>query len=248
MKTPLVLLHGWGVNSQIWNELLPDLHESFELTVLDLPGYGNDTLYAGTFTEDRVLQHVLSSAPEQAHWIAWSLGATIAMQAALRFPERFLKLQLVSATPKFMAGPDWSIGMADEPLHQLVNQFDAGYTKGLKKFLLLQSAHPENTRDSIRKRLDSILRLPTPSLETLRDSLALLTHSDLREQITNLKIETQIVAGRLDRVVSPLASHWLSEAIPGAEFVMLEAGHLPFLDAKDEFLENLQTFAGVPIG
>ena len=50
MKTPLVLLHGWGVNSQIWEEILPALSESFELHVLDLPGYGNDTRYAGSFT------------------------------------------------------------------------------------------------------------------------------------------------------------------------------------------------------
>jgi pimeloyl-[acyl-carrier protein] methyl ester esterase len=248
MKTPLVLLHGWGVNSQIWEAILPDLSESFEVHVLDLPGYGNDTRYTGSFTEDSVVERVLSSAPNQAYWIAWSLGATVAMQAALQYPERFLKLQLVSATPKFMAAPGWDVGMQAEPLHQLVKQFDSGYENGLKKFLMLQSAHQENARNSIRKRLDSILKLPTPAPETLGKSLNLLTSSDLRERITGLKIETQVVAGRFDQVVSPLASQWLAEAIPGAEFVKLETGHLPFLDSKADFLANLQTFAEVPIG
>lgn len=248
MKSPLVLLHGWGVNSQIWEAILPDLNESFEVHVLDLPGYGNDTRFTGSFREDAVVDRLLSSAPDKAYWIAWSLGATIAMQAALKYPERFLKLQLVSATPKFMAGSNWDFGMQVEPLKRLINQFDSGYEKGLKKFLLLQSAHQENVRTCMRERLDSILKLPIPSRDILDESLNLLTRTDLRSRVAELKVETQVVAGRFDQVVSPQASQWLVKNISGADFVMFDSGHLPFLDSPQDFLENLHSFAEVPVG
>ncbi len=248
MKTPLVLLHGWGLNSQIWNGIVPELGSWFDLHILDLPGYGNDDQYVAPYTMDCVVEHVLSSAPQRAHWVAWSLGATIAIQAALKHPERFLKLQLVSATPKFMTGPDWEFGMPAEPLNHLITQFGISYEKGLKRFLLLQSVKPTEARDSIGQLLDAILSLPKPEAETLQHSLKLLTESDLREEIAKLTVDTEVIAGRHDRIVSPLASQWLSKSIPAARFVMLEAGHLPFLDAKSDFLKNLQSLAGVPIG
>ena len=248
MKTPLVLLHGWGLNSQIWNGILPELDNSFDLHILDLPGYGNDVQYAGPFTMQSVVDRVLCSAPPKSHWVAWSLGATIAIQAALKNPERFLKLQLVSPTPRFMAGSDWEFGMQAEPLNRLMRQFGVSYEKGLKKFLFLQSANQAEARESNRQLLGAILSLPKPGTETLQQTLNLLTQIDLREQITKLTVDTQIIAGRHDRVVSPQASRWLSEMLPDAELIMLEAGHLPFLDAKADFLKNLQSLAGVPIG
>ena len=247
MKPPLVLLHGWGVNSRIWDPILPNLNESFELHVLDLPGYGKNQKFTGPYSQSRIVERVLSSTPKQAYWIAWSLGATIAMQAALECPEHFLKIQLVSPTPKFMAGPGWDCGMTSEPLEHMAKQFDSCYEKGLRKFLLLQSTDQHNARHLIKDYVDSMLEYPAPSRETLRESLLLLTQTDLRDQIPRLKTETQVVAGQFDQVVSPLASRWLADNLPGAELITLETGHLPFLDAQNEFLENLYSFAGVPI-
>ena len=239
MKIPLVLLHGWGVNSQIWNPLLPHLQSTFEVHALDLPGYGFDSGFVGDFSMQHVANRVLEVAPPQAVWVAWSLGATIAMHAALQSPERFQKLQLVSATPCFMAAANWEFGMTAEPLASLANLFDVSYEKGLKKFLLLQSCKQSTARESVRSLSESILKLPCPSTETLRNSLNLLTESDLRSKVADLQVPTQVVTGKYDRIVAPSASHWLADAIPHARYVSLNAGHLPFLDAQDDYLNSL---------
>lgn len=38
--TPLVLFHGWGFDSQIWSHLIHLLEQSYQLYLVDLPGFG----------------------------------------------------------------------------------------------------------------------------------------------------------------------------------------------------------------
>ena len=47
---PVLMLNSLGTDLRLWDPILPRLKGAFELIVLDLPGYGNDTAYAGAFT------------------------------------------------------------------------------------------------------------------------------------------------------------------------------------------------------
>lgn len=238
-KTPLVLLHGWAVNANVWQPLLSKLHERFDVVAIDLPGYGGTIKQNLSFANP--IEHVLNVAPPSAIWVAWSLGATIAMQAALRAPQRFVKLQLVAATPRFMVDDsDWNCGMAAAPLQALAKQFDCDYATGLKKFLLLQTTD----RQLIRQQMDHLLTAPIPTQSTLHASLNWLTQTDLRDCVSRINIETQIVLGSDDHLVSPIASEWLVDRIPNAaSFAMNHAGHLCFLEQHDLFVDNLIQFA-----
>ncbi len=253
MKTPLVLLHGWGVNSQIWDSLLPALAPSFDIHLLDLPGYGNNVDHAEAEFEydlETVAQYVLDAAPEKAIWVGWSLGASIAMVAAATAPHRFLKLQLISPTPKFLNEPtgqsnsNWNLGMEPIPLDALAHSFEASYPKGLKKFLILQFSHHAKVKKLVRSTTEEISRLPQPSSTTLCDSLNLLAMTDLRDRASKLQVETQIIAGQHDRVIPHAASEWLADEIPNSEFVLFDSGHLPFIDDRDNYLTNLFSFVG----
>ena len=254
-KIPLVLLHGWGVNSRIWQPLLPALELQFDIWRIDLPGYGNDRNFAGDYNLSTVAQHVLAAAPSRSIWVAWSLGATVAMQAALMAPERFLKLQLLSATPKFLRDDAWPCGMETQPLTSLTQSFDAGYEKGLKRFLLLQTRQRKLAKTQMR----NILEIPNPSPEALGKSLQLLVDTDLRDQVVNLNTPTQVIAGDDDSIVSSEASRRLAQLIPGAEFVLVEstnsltkesatpsvgAGHLFFREQPQCYFQQLHRFAG----
>ena len=37
---PLVFFHGWGFDSQIWLPLIPFFKDSYQLILVDLPGFG----------------------------------------------------------------------------------------------------------------------------------------------------------------------------------------------------------------
>lgn len=249
----VVLLHGWGINRGVWLSLLPYLPSTWRIHLLDLPGYAGSNPVASNRIEDWI-GHLLRQAPERAVWVGWSLGATLALQAAMEFPDRIDKLCLISPTPRFMRSVGWNCGMDQASLDELWSFFQASYETGLKRFLMLQ------TRDRvlIRSLNQSIAQNSSPSLTVLTDSLEILTTTDLRNQLHSLQMPLQVVLGTQDRIVSPLASRLLAahlqdvEKLPEANqagstndlvsLLELEGGHLCFLEQQEAFIQQLVAF------
>lgn len=233
----------------IWNRLLPLLESDFDVSVIDLPGYGNDVDYAEEYSLDAVADEVLARAPDQAIWAGWSLGGTIAMAAAIAQPARFLKLQLVSATPRFLTGPDWDFGVDLEPYESLANDFDKDYEKAIQKFLLLQVLTDDRSRfresrTMVRELGRSLNQCNPPSSRTLRAGLKILSDTDLRPRLADLQVETQVIAGSNDHVVPVEANEFLFGQLEnGHSLHIFNTGHMPFLEAPTKYIEALNMFA-----
>ncbi len=253
--TPLVLLHGWGVHSKIWQPLMASLQEHFEVHLLDLPGYGADHQYCGVYSLEATANRLLDQAPEQAIWVAWSLGGTIALHAALTSPHRFLGLQLVSVTPRFRGDSNWQFGVHPAAIESLIGRFLFSYPDGLKRFLMMQSTD----RRLVRSVYESLAAMESPADEILEASLQLLVETDLRDRSgfqnlardsNPLSMPTQVVYGNSDLIVAPEASQFLDRQLgamhplhqPACE---LDGGHLCFLESQTLFLQNLMRFAEV---
>jgi len=248
MKLPLVLLHGWGVSASIWNPILEPLKPHADVVLLELPGYGTDGDYSGDYSLDAIVAEVLARAPEKANWVGWSLGATVAMTAAIRHPQRFNRLQLISPTPCFSNQADWQNGTDVEPFNKLADDFDKDYSKAIGKFLLLQALMKDRSNIGDAKRLVRDLRSQLcesaqPTNETLQGGLEILRQTDLRSQLAELTVETQVIAGKDDQVVPCAASQFVFDHIPRAHsFHKLAAGHLPFLQEPAKYIELLKQF------
>jgi len=248
VKQPLVLLHGWAMNAGVWERIMPALEPHFEVMALDLPGYGSDIEFSGDYSLDAIASEVLSRAPEKANWVGWSLGATIAMKAAILSPDRFLKLQLVSATPRFLNGPDWQLGVAWEPFESLARDFEADYDQAIKKFLRLQVLTNDRnqfkkSRHLIRELIPGLDRSPRPTNQTLQEGLNILGQTDLRSELSRLSVESQVIAGQNDHVVPVGASEYLFRQLPnGHSLHTLPTGHLPFLEATGKYIEESINF------
>jgi len=242
-KKNIVLLHGWGVNARIWQPVIEYLKDYFEVFLLDLPGFGNDAQFDGDYTMQEITERVLAQAPKRAVWVAWSLGATVAMQAAITHPDRFSKLQLVSPTPKFTSGPDWQWGVPLATAEGLVRAFQSDFQKGMQHFLLLQLSGTDR-RQRARALMAELQKLPQPTEHTLQASMNLLVASDLRTRLGNWSVETEVVVGSNDSIIPPAASRWIAERLGDARLVELETGHLVFADSPALFADGLVRFAG----
>lgn len=63
-KTHLVLLHGWGLNAQVWQSIITRLSSHFTLHLVDLPGYGRSQGFP-VLTLKEMADIVFSQAPEK---------------------------------------------------------------------------------------------------------------------------------------------------------------------------------------
>ncbi|GAA0790699.1 pimeloyl-ACP methyl ester esterase BioH [Marinobacterium sediminicola] len=236
----LVLLHGWGLSSEIWGEFADRLSERYRVTLIDLPGLGR-SVPAGDMSLHAVVQSLLEVAPEQAHWVGWSLGGQLALAVAEHAPERVKSLSLVASNPCFVARDDWPCAMAPEVFGAFVDSLADNEAKTLQRFAALQTRGSDSARDEL-KRLKSVIVNTAP--EALAAALMLL-ESDLRKGLAGIRCPVQLILGAEDQLVPVSLAANVSRLNQHLDVWVLERGaHLPFISHADQVLQALNSLTG----
>lgn len=240
-KPKLVILHGWAVHSAIWYTVEEDLSDHFELYPIDLPGYGNRQTDNGDLNLDQLTDDVLSQAPENAHWMGWSLGTMVAMSAALRQADRIDSLTLFSPTPLFTQAKDWAHGITLPALENLQARFHTDYDTALKRFLLMQAGTDQVARGNAKATWQRLTQSPPPTRATLDAGLEILKTTDLRHRVQGITAPTRIITCSADRVIPPAAGQALHQMISQSTLLELPSGHAPMIEIPSQFVQAITT-------
>ena len=241
------LIHGWAMPPAIWQEVRTKLEQQIpaaNVVLAELPGYGTTPAVERLLAIDDLTKTLLQQAPPSAHWCGWSLGATLAMQAALDPESDISSLTLVSPTPKFTQSDDWSTGVPQRNFERLERLIARDFFRGWKQFLSWQVSHLEH--DSANHWIESTIdRFQSFSLSqsALQSGMDVLVNTDLRNRIRLLHHPTQIVAGRLDTIIPLEASQWLQQRLSNARIHQLEVGHAIPLLASTELANLIAGFS-----
>lgn len=242
----LVLLHGWGLNAQVWDCITPELSAHFTLHLVDLPGFGRSRDF-GAMSLDAMAERVLAQAPEQAIWLGWSLGGLVASQIALTHPQRVQALITVASSPCFCAQDDW-VGIKPEILAGFQQQLSEDFQRTVERFLALQTLGTESARQDARALKSTVLSLPMPTVDALNGGLEILKTADLRQALTSLDKPFLRLYGRLDGLVPRKIVPQLDALWPQSEsYLFAKAAHAPFISHPDEFCQVIREFADAKI-
>jgi pimeloyl-[acyl-carrier protein] methyl ester esterase len=239
-KSKLFLVPGWAVNSNVWHAVAPSLASKFELHYHDFPGYGKRHCEDGNRTLQQLADDAIDHAPADAMWLGWSLGAIVAVQAALRSPRRISSLNLVCPTAKFASDSNWQHGQSAAAIDNLSQRFQTDYPSALKRFLLLQAGTDVDARAYAKRTLRQIKGHPAPDWATLESGLNVLRTVDLRIVASQLSVATQIIVGQHDRVIPPTAGIDLHHRIAGSKLQELPTGHAPFVEQPASFVDVIE--------
>jgi pimeloyl-[acyl-carrier protein] methyl ester esterase len=234
----LVLLHGWGLNAEVWHCISEELASHFTLHLVDLPGFGRSRGF-GAMSLDEMAQQVLDAAPQNAIWLGWSLGGLVASQIALSQPERVRALVTVASSPCFSAQEAWP-GIKPDVLASFQQQLSEDFQRTVERFLALQTMGTETARQDARTLKQTVLSLPMPDVEVLNGGLAILKTVDLREPLTALAMPHLRIYGYLDGLVPRKVVPLLDALWPDSESqVIAKAAHAPFISHPVEFCSAL---------
>jgi len=239
IKQKLVILHGWAVHSAIWYTVEENLSEHFELYPIDLPGYGNRQSENGDLNLDQLTDDILSQAPENAHWMGWSLGTMVAMSAALRQTDRINSLTLFSPTPLFMQVEGWDHGITLPALENLQGRFHTDYDTALKRFLLMQAGTDQVARSNAKATWQRLTQSPAPTKATLDAGLEILKTTDLRGTVQGISVPTRIITCQEDRVIPAAAGQALHQMISQSTLLELPSGHAPMIEIPSQFVQAI---------
>lgn len=239
----IVLVHGWGLSSSVWDETAQALSENFRVTLVDLPGYGRSPLPAGNYSLETLASLALAAAPHEAVWMGWSLGGMVAIQVALRQRQRVTGLILIGSTPRFVHGTDWPCAIDTRVLEEFARDLTDNYRETMKRFLTLQARNSASERVNMRRLNARLFKNGEPAPDALQGGLNILRDTDLRDQLANIIHGALVVAGEHDTLVPLAAAKNLAVMLKSAHLQIIPgAGHAPFLSHPQEFLQAVHEF------
>lgn len=236
---PLIMLHGWGWHSGIWQPLLPQLQRKYQVFLIDLPGFGKSPALSNGYHFENIVPLLLEIAPPEAAWLGWSLGGLFAMWIAIYFPERVSHLITIASTPCFVRKENWP-GIENATLEKFSQLLSLDHRKTLLDFLELQ-LRGSSQREQLFAELTPLLSPADQS--SLCGALQLLQNTDLRSELKKISCESLHIFGQLDTIVPSRIAPSLSSMLPQSRSsIIRHTGHMPFLTHTKDVLDLVDGF------
>jgi len=237
------MLHGWGMHSAFWSDVLPTLSARYTVHLVDLPGHGINRDSAVPLQPEAVVSAIAARVPAAGIWMGWSLGGLLALHAALRHPGLVQRLVMVSSTARFVAAPDWPLGVPVDVFQGFAAALSEDLTGTIQRFLALETLGLEHAREALQGLSTLLAQRPAARLDALRKGLALLEHTDDRDALPKLCMPVLWLGGKRDRLVHPDALQELAALCPEATLrVIPAAAHAPFVSAPQVFMQYCRDF------
>ncbi|MCF2859611.1 pimeloyl-ACP methyl ester esterase BioH [Pseudoalteromonas sp. SMS1] len=243
MQSEVVLIHGWGMNQQVWQLVAADLSVALNRPVrsLNLPGFGGEALPSGAYDLDAVILHIEEHIQPNSIVVGWSLGGLVATKLAAMRPEKVSQLVLVSSNMQFCESEQWP-GIKAEVLAQFKAQLSKDSRKTIERFLAIQAMGSEHAKADIKQIKELLLQAPEPSNSALSAGLDILQTTDLKKVFSELHCPVSGIFGRLDALVPATVAMKLSHINPSFQYKILpKASHAPFISHRLEFISYLKS-------
>ncbi len=247
---PLLLVHGYLVSQRSWDAVLPALAGRFATIALDLPGHGeSDRPGSYPYTLDAYAHTVLGLLDAlglgRVRLCGHSFGASVALAAAARAPERIERLVAVSPIAYAISFPlEGRLALlpfvGELIFKRLYSRRDL--RRYFKSSVYLDPALPsEETLDHYWERFNRPGGREA-SYRTLQ-TLAYAEHA-LEASLSRVRCPTQLVWGAQDRIVPRAHADRLRTALGAVHAleVIDGSGHAPQEERPEAFLATILPF------
>ncbi len=249
---PLLLIHGWAMNADVFNDISDHLSLRYQVIRIDLRGHGKSKHLEGpcnyaVFAQDiKTLINKLEF--KDLTLIGWSMGVSIILKMLKSSLPGLDSLVFISGNPSLVKRENYEHGIPEVVVKRLYKQTERDLEKGLKNFygrlftpLELSSLKQKN----IYKTITDINNAPKKGAAL--ESLKCLQNEDLRNELEKIALPTLLIHGKDDQISMPSASAYMKEQIKGAELFLLDkTGHAPFITREKEVLKKLHGFLETP--
>lgn len=253
---PVLLLHGWPTNAQLWRHTLGPLGETRRAIALDLPGFGGsdkptNIAYSFRFFDEVLTGFLDAVGVQKTGLVVHDLGGPIGLHWATKNPDRVTDLAVLNTL--VFPETSWAVKLF----------VVATFLPGVRGYL----SSPAGVRAAIKLGVRDKSKV-TPEVAALysdpyedRDArkallkaghgLSLRGLADTARGLSALRVPVRLIYGEADRILPDVAKTMarLKGIWPEAEVTSLkDCGHFLQEDARDEVSRLLAAFFRITAG
>jgi pimeloyl-ACP methyl ester carboxylesterase len=237
--TPLVLVHGFPLDSRIWDDVIPLLAKQFRVIAPDLRGFGK-SISSTPFT--------IASLAEDVHALlkeisalpcilgGLSMGGYVAMSFAKKFPADLRGLILMDTRAEA------DTAQAKENRGKMIQLAKDKGPKSVADEMMPKMIAEATTKS--KPQVVSKLRQIMESQQSLTVQHALMALRDREDQtsfIPSIAVPTLILVGEHDAITAPAMSETMNKGIPNSTLIVVpDAGHISSMEKPNEIADAIR--------
>jgi len=231
---PVVLIHGFGLNRNIWKEMASNYLSQQRVILPDVRGHGESEAPEGAYPMSLIAEDIRALLDflkiEEAAICGHSMGGYITLAFAERYPERLSGLGLITTR----AEADSAENRADR-----FNMVEKVRENGA--IILDESLAPKLTKDeNVLHQIHEILSNTNP-VGIIGVLQGMAERPDRRDLLPRIRVPSLVVAGDQDQIIDVEDARQMALAFPNGRFHLVSgAGHMPMVEKPGVLAEGLK--------
>ncbi len=236
---PIVLLHGFCENHQIWDGFADELSLNFRVITPDLPGFGKSQLPSTPFSIDDIADQMLvwlhESGIQRSILIGHSLGGYVTLSMARKKVEAFLGIGLFHST---------AFADSDEKKANRNKTIDFVQKNGVAPFAstFVQGLFYDD-KDKYLMKVNQ-MAAKTPLETVISYTEAMRDRQSSVDFLRSLPIYLLVIAGIHDSIILEVVSKQIAELAPKFVYHPLEhSAHMGMMEDRRGALNAVMEFS-----
>jgi 3-oxoadipate enol-lactonase len=237
----LVLSNSLGTNLHMWDEVLPQLRQHFDVIRYDQRGHGKSEPVTEGYGVAELGADVIgildNAGVDKAYFCGVSMGGQTGLWLAANQPERFHGVIVSNTAPKIGAADSWNTRIEtvnSQGIAPIADAVAGGWVSAQ-----LRESDPElfaSLRDGM---------LLTTDAGSYAFACGAVRDCDLTEQIAGIAVPLLAIGGTHDGPTPAAVTRaTIADVVPGASFVEVPAAHVSPIEAPDAYARAVIDFAG----
>lgn len=247
---PILLVHGWAANGAFFQDLSARLTGNHRVLTLTLRGHPGSTPGSAALTIDTL-------ADDIAHFVAaldlkgvvalgWSMGAMALWAAAAKIGPRLAGLIVEDMAPRLINDESWRHGLGSGygagDIAVTVNEINADWPAYVTRFAprMFAPSVRDARPDLVEFARSEMSKADPAAMAALWASMAA---QDFRGALSRIDAPMLVIHGADSQVYPDGATAFVAHTAPrGERAVITGAGHVPHLEAPDQFYKEIEAF------
>lgn len=228
---PIIMLHGWGCDGKIFNDISLILEKKYTVYTLDLPGFGRSDEPPHPYTLDEYVELFSKFIKDNKIVVPTIIGHSFGGRIAIRYAKNNPVGRLILMDSAGIRPSDLVILKSKILIYKLKKKWFKLTKQVVKYQELIQNSGSSDYKNA------------TP---IMKKTLSLITSEYLEKDLKKIEAESLIIWGKKDYTTPYKDGLKMHKLLKNSGLVTIEnAGHFPFLEQKNLVHSVLKSYLGV---